>query len=469
MASVDAQVQADAVPADEAVEQRPRGRFHSDASRRRWLALADVTALSLSGAAIAVIRPEGDLWVMFAFLPGWLGCAKVCGLYDLDHRTIRHLTIDEFPRILLWALLGTSLLTLASVSLGLPTLLPASRVRLWMVLTVVAFLCRALARVLWRAATSPERVVVVGSGDLPDAVLRKFELFSDIHVEVVARLDAIPDDLLDEGHAQWLEGADRIVLASSSLSEALIVRLLPFCRLHQLKLSVVPPIRAMLGTAVELGHIADLPLIEYHTWDPSRTSMLAKRALDLVVSVVGLVLLSPLFLLIALLIRITCGRGVFFFQGRAGKGGRPYRMAKFRTMTRDAESRRGDLVDLDFLPQPMYKLDDDPRVTGVGRFLRRWSLDELPQLWNVLRGEMSLVGPRPEEVTLVRRYAPEHLFRLSVKPGMTGPMQIYGRGALSFEERLAVEREYVEHYSLVRDARILALTIAAVLRRRGAY
>jgi lipopolysaccharide/colanic/teichoic acid biosynthesis glycosyltransferase len=117
----------------------------------------------------------------------------------------------------------------------------------------------------------------------------------------------------------------------------------------------------------------------------------------------------------------------------------------------------------------MFKLKADPRVTRVGRFLRRTSIDELPQLVNVLRGEMSIVGPRPEQLDLVERYAPEHQFRLSVKPGITGPMQVYGRGELTFDERLAVEREYVENLSLVRDVRIILMTLPAVIGKRGAY
>ena len=130
-------------------------------------------------------------------------------------------------------------------------------------------------------------------------------------------------------------------------------------------------------------------------------------------------------------------------------------------------SSRGS-IKLDELPEPAFKLADDPRVTRVGRVLRRWSLDELPQFYNVLRGDMSLVGPRPEQIEVVARYRPEHRFRLKVKPGLTGPMQVFGRGALSFEERLSVEREYVENVSLRRDFRLLALTGAAVLAGRGA-
>jgi lipopolysaccharide/colanic/teichoic acid biosynthesis glycosyltransferase len=123
----------------------------------------------------------------------------------------------------------------------------------------------------------------------------------------------------------------------------------------------------------------------------------------------------------------------------------------------------------DELPEPMFKFRSDPRVTRVGRVLRRLSLDELPQIWNLLRGDMSLVGTRPEQLELVERYSPEHRFRLDVKPGLTGPMQVHGRGELTFEERLAVERDYIENMTIGRDLRILAMTIAAVVGGRGAY
>jgi lipopolysaccharide/colanic/teichoic acid biosynthesis glycosyltransferase len=127
------------------------------------------------------------------------------------------------------------------------------------------------------------------------------------------------------------------------------------------------------------------------------------------------------------------------------------------------------VVTLDELEEPMFKLADDPRITRVGRVLRRLSLDELPQLWNVLRGEMSIVGPRPEMIELVERYQPEHRFRLSVKPGITGPMQVFGRGDLTFHERLAVELDYIENLSLARDLRIILETVPVAVRGTGAY
>jgi len=225
----------------------------------------------------------------------------------------------------------------------------------------------------------------------------------------------------------------------------------------------------MFGTAVHLSHVADLPFVQYNTWDVSRSTLFLKRVVDVCVSSVALILLAPLLLATALLVVANSGRPVLFTQVRAGQNARPFNMFKFRTMVADAEHLLAELVPMDALTEPMFKLRGDPRVTWIGRFLRRTSLDELPQLVNVLRGDMSLVGPRPEQLELVARYGPDHLFRLTVKPGLTGPMQVYGRGELTFEERLAVERDYIENVSLTRDLRILALTVASVFNGRGAY
>jgi lipopolysaccharide/colanic/teichoic acid biosynthesis glycosyltransferase len=194
-----------------------------------------------------------------------------------------------------------------------------------------------------------------------------------------------------------------------------------------------------------------------------------KRFADVLGASVALVATAPLFLLTMLAIRVDSRGPVFYVQCRAGIGGEPFRMLKFRTMVEGAHEQLGEHVRIDTLPDPMFKLRDDPRVTRVGRILRRWSLDELPQLVNVLRGDMSLVGPRPEALELVERYRPEHRFRLEARPGMTGPMQVFGRGDLGFDERLAVEREYIENLSLGRDLRILLMTIPAVLSGRGAF
>jgi lipopolysaccharide/colanic/teichoic acid biosynthesis glycosyltransferase/glycosyltransferase involved in cell wall biosynthesis len=194
-----------------------------------------------------------------------------------------------------------------------------------------------------------------------------------------------------------------------------------------------------------------------------------KRLVDLTIAAGGLLLAALPMAAIALIVKIDSPGPAIFTQLRVGQNGRPFRIFKFRTMVVHAERLLPQFVDLDALPQPAFKLRDDPRVTPAGRFLRRYSLDELPQLVNVLRGEMSLIGPRPEEAALVERYSDTQRRRLSVKPGMTGPMQVNGRGNLTFEQRLILELDYIDHYSLRRDLVILMRTVPAIVRGDGAY
>ncbi|HEX2265865.1 MAG TPA: sugar transferase, partial [Solirubrobacterales bacterium] len=172
---------------------------------------------------------------------------------------------------------------------------------------------------------------------------------------------------------------------------------------------------------------------------------------------------------IAIWILLDDGRPVLFRQRRAGKDGAPFTMVKFRTMVNDAEQRLPELVDIESLDQPAFKISNDPRVTRSGRWLRRTSIDELPQLFNVLRGDMSLVGPRPEEESVVALYDERQRMRLAIKPGITGPMQVYGRSDLTFEERLAMERDYLDNLSLLTDLALLMRTPRAMVRGDGAY
>ena len=194
-----------------------------------------------------------------------------------------------------------------------------------------------------------------------------------------------------------------------------------------------------------------------------------KRLMDVALAASSLIVMALPMAVIAAVVKLDSPGPAIFSQVRVGQNGRPFRILKFRTMVDRAEEKLPQLVNLDALPEPAFKLRDDPRVTRVGRFLRRWSLDEVPQLVNVLRGEMSLVGPRPEQAAVVARYTDDQRRRLAVKPGMTGPMQVSGRGDLPFDGRLALELAYIERYSLRRDLAILARTIPAVVRGQGAY
>jgi exopolysaccharide biosynthesis polyprenyl glycosylphosphotransferase len=435
---------------------------------RRMLALADVLAISASAVFVGLWGSgvAGALLLVLS-APIWIVTAKLAGLYDRDHRTLRHLTVDEVPWLLVWTLSSTALLTLLLVPFRALDLSSSDRLLVWGTVLGLGFSLRAGMRALWRRITPAQRVLIVGDGPLAHAVVRKLELFPDIHAEIAGRIESC--SALREGLDELRTDLDRIVIACSELSEELLEKLLPFCRLRRVKLTVIPPTRGMFGTATHLTHIADLPLLDYNTWDISRTTVGLKRAFDTGVAVGGLILASPLFVLVGLATLVDSGRPIFFRQTRAGERGRPFQMLKFRTMVRDAETMLAELVPFEELDSPMFKLKADPRVTRVGRLLRRTSIDELPQLINVLRGEMSIVGPRPEQLDLVDRYAPEHQFRLQIKPGITGPMQVYGRGELTFDERLAVEREYVENLSLARDLRILVMTLPAVFGRRGAF
>ena len=194
-----------------------------------------------------------------------------------------------------------------------------------------------------------------------------------------------------------------------------------------------------------------------------------KRLMDVALGGVTLAVMALPMAGIALLVKLDSSGPVFYRQTRVGQDGRPFRIFKLRTMVDHAEEMLPQLVDLEALSQPAFKLRSDPRVTRVGRILRRWSLDEVPQLLNVLAGEMSLVGPRPEQVEVVALYTDDQRRRLAVKPGLTGPMQVNGRGDLPFEERLRMELDYIERYGLRHDLGILLRTLPAVMRGDGAY
>jgi exopolysaccharide biosynthesis polyprenyl glycosylphosphotransferase len=430
------------------------------------LAGADgISVLGLAAALGLASDSEVTAALTAAILPLSILLAKLVGLYDADHRVLRHLTVDELSRIFVWTMLtlGASLLVVdASGELRTSV---AWVLASWLAFLVAVTVMRALARALWRHVTPRARAVVIGDGPLVETTRRKFSLFSDIHADVVRTIPLESAERLTAQHG-WLQDVDRIVLASETLDESFLEALVAICRSEKVRLSVVPPARAHLATAARLTQLAELPVLEYATWDVSRSALLLKRAIDVAAAALGLAVLSPLLGITALVVLLDDGRTILFRQRRAGLHGRPFTMLKFRTMVVGAAESLP--INIEDLPDPVFKLASDPRTTRPGVLLRRFSIDELPQLWNVLRGDMSLVGPRPEQVELVELYPPQDRFRLSVKPGLTGPMQVSGRGDLTFEERLALDRDYIEHLSLGRDFRILALTIAAVLSGRGA-
>ncbi len=192
-----------------------------------------------------------------------------------------------------------------------------------------------------------------------------------------------------------------------------------------------------------------------------------KRVVDLIGGILGIILASPLIALAAIAIRLDSQGPVVFKQLRAGEFGRAFTIYKLRTMVDGAEKMSSDVRELSHLKGPAFKIPNDPRITRVGRYLRRWSLDELPQFWNVIKGEMSLVGPRPEVLDIVEQYTDGQRQRLIVKPGLTGPVQVNGRGGLDFDQRLKLEMDYLENYSILEDVRIIFETIPAIINGEG--
>lgn len=457
-----------ATPEDELVSpDRARDSF-----RRRLLGAADILAVLAAAVIVTITSADtasAGFWVA-ALSPFWIVGAKLYGLYDADHVKVRHLTIEELGGLFHWITLSVAAMAVFLALLPGNQFEVQDALAMWVTALVTAALLRAVARAVWRRIVPPDRAVLIGDGPLADAFVRKLALEPAHHLHVVATVPA-PDHASSRTVQDAIRNAraDRVVVAVEDLDEETLARVLATCRAHGIKTSVAPPLRAALGTAVRLNHLAELPLIEFRTWEVSKSTMLLKRAFDVVAGTVLLIVLSPVLIAIAIAIKLDSRGPVFFLQTRAGKDGRPFRMVKFRTMVPDAEARLADLVDLEKLDDPMFKLKNDPRITRVGRILRRTSTDELAQLLNVIKGDMSLVGPRPEELRLVERYGEPARMRLQMRPGMTGPMQVHGRGELTFEERLSVDREYIENYSFRKDLLVLLRTLEAVFHARGAF
>jgi exopolysaccharide biosynthesis polyprenyl glycosylphosphotransferase len=459
-----------------------------DASRRRGallrrlLASGDWATLVVAICVVTAATSTADVATLFwaiLFSPSWILVAKLQGLYDNDHRRIRHSTLDELPSLVTASVLGTLLLDgLLALSPAGP-LAPAAAIGVGIGALAGSFAVRGVLRFLWHRLTGVAAGIVVGPSAAADLIARRISTHPEARLALVGYLTVEGQGSAAE--LPWLGsideisavasryGVERVVVTELDISEPAAERMIEECKRAGLALTFLPQHFGLLGPGIELNRLAELPVLDFRFSDPSNSTMAMKRGMDVIVSATLLVALSPLLLAIAVLIAFDSGRPVFFRQGRAGKDGRPFTIIKFRTMVADAEQRLPELIDLERLEQPAFKIPNDPRVTRAGRFLRRNSLDELPQLLNVLRGQMSLVGPRPEEESVVALYDERQRARLAIRPGLTGPMQVYGRSELTFEERLAMERDYLDNLSLGGDLAILLRTPLAILRGNGAY
>ncbi len=265
-------------------------------------------------------------------------------------------------------------------------------------------------------------------------------------------------------------GADSVILTSSDqLPPATVRRITWSLETSNVELAVAPALTEIAGPRIHIRQLAGLPLLHVAVPQYEGSKHAAKAVFDVTTAIILSILLSPILLILALVVRFSSRGPVIFKQERVGLNGKTFRMLKFRTMVDGAEDRLDELKPLNEGSGPLFKVRDDPRVTKVGRVLRKYSLDELPQLWNVIRGDMSIVGPRPPLPSEVERYEPEVRRRLLVKPGVTGPWQISGRSDLSWAEGVRLDLFYVENWSLVGDLVMIARTVRVVLRRNGAY
>ncbi len=253
----------------------------------------------------------------------------------------------------------------------------------------------------------------------------------------------------------------------SSTTDDSVLALVNFCEEARIALYALPSFLDVAVSQREVATLSGVALIRLQDSCVRPAYAAMKRVIDVCVSLALLVVGMPLWLIIAALIKLTSPGPVLFVQIRAGVYGRPFRMYKFRSMVKDAAERLQELIDLDNLQEPVFKIENDPRVTPVGRLLRRTSLDEIPQLLNVVKGEMSLVGPRPEELDMVKRYDQWQLRRLKIKPGVTGFQQINNRGESSLANRTRYDLLYMKHQGLSLDLYILLKTILVVFKGSG--
>ena len=261
------------------------------------------------------------------------------------------------------------------------------------------------------------------------------------------------------------------LLVATNVRDARLSQITETCFERGVRVLIMPPAPHAIRGWAEPTRVGALPAYQLHPARLELPALILKRATDLVLATFGLLVAMPLMVLIAMAIKLESRGPIFFRQRRVGLGGSEFQMWKFRSMYHEAESRQHEIAHLNaYGDTKLFKMPLDPRITRVGKFLRRFSLDELPQLFNILAGEMSLVGPRPPLPSEVLQYEPRHFIRLSVVPGLTGPWQVNGRNLIrDFEEVVRLEREYIEGWSIRSDVEIMLRTLGVVLSGKGAY
>ena len=451
---------------------------------RRSLFAADLVAFGLALITLSLVESRSLrlTWVGFGGVLAILIGGKVAGLYDRDASLLHKTTLDEAPQLLHVATLGALCAWLAGgLLVAGGTLTRAEVLLLWILLLVFLVFSRWAARNLALAVAPPERCLFVGDRQAAKMIRSKLDGNHGTKAEVVADIDL-------GDHSAWAAwsadacsaarvGEIRDLARSLDVQRAIIApdrvepeRMLDLvCTLEAVgvKVSVLPRLLEVVGSSIEFDDLHGVTVMGIKGFVLSRSSATAKRAFDLVGATLGLLALAPVLLAFAIAIKLDSRGPVFFRQRRVGRHGEHFGLFKFRTMVQGADAMKDSLRDRNEAQEGLFKIADDPRVTRVGRLLRKTSLDELPQLFNVVLGEMSLVGPRPLVVDEDCHVTGWYRRRLELMPGMTGPWQILGPARVPLREMGAIDYLYAANWSLWGDVKILLRTVRHVLARRG--
>lgn len=447
-----------------------------DSVIRRSLGLADVlgTLLALWLASLSAgvtLNVVGVVAVCLIVLAG----AKVLRLYDRDPQILHKNTIDEYPKLVG---LGTGvalLVSLAGPALADPALGRLEVALVWGVMVGVVPGLRSLARVICRGVAAPERCLYLGNP--ADAAVLQVHLRATtatrariVGVIDVRRLRRARDReyQADVAPLALENGADRVILASELAESEDSLDLVRRLRAAHLKVSIVPSVPQLISTPMEIDRLGGSALLGLPAFEATFSTRLVKRSFDIGTAAVAILLALPLLIVTAVAIKVDSSGPVLYRQARAGLRGTPFMMLKFRSMIDGADAQK-DSLRTPLHEAGLFKLADDPRITRVGSLLRKLSIDELPQLINVLRGDMSLVGPRPlplDEDEKIGHWGRQRLEE--VRPGMTGPWQVLGGpNRIPLSEMVKLDMQYVASWSLWQDVRIVLMTVGHVFSRRG--